>query len=224
MNSITQIQERFENREWFENAFTMISSITKCQKLFNQILPLMPATSNTFGRNTLILHLFIKFECFNSEEVWINLQDNFSREVVDLPLLNDFCAHFKEACKRYFYESFATEKQKREYMVHQQKKNKRTKTERYKKLLNMDQKASSEKVEAARVKFERSLIAWTFVINDMDLMEAAIIKTTAEKWEADFEAETLRTCGRHGKVILPTKRNIEDKLVKPGKTDFMFFE
>ena len=227
VNGFTQIRDRVDNREWFDTAFMMINSNRKCQKLFDQILPLMPSKSNIFTRNTLILHLFIEFQSSNSQHVWTNLQDSLSHDVVMIPqsaLVNDFCAHFKAACERYFYTNFATEQQKQDHAVVQHNKHKRAKTERYKKWLNMDTKASFEKVEAARVKFERRLVAWTFIINDMDLMETAIINTTAERWEADFEAEMLRTCGRHGKVILPTTRNLAEKLVEPGQTDFQFIQ
>ena len=81
----------------------MITSIKKCEKFFNNLLPLMPAQSNMFARNTLILHLFMKFESCNQQFVWTQLQDNFSRGIVTMSnftLLDNFCTHFKDACKK----------------------------------------------------------------------------------------------------------------------------
>ena len=227
MSNSNDLQKRYNNRAWFEEVFHMISAIQDCTVQYNKIIPYVPASSNIFAQNTLIFNLFIYFKKMDKFKVWNDLQTHFvEKGSVDdqLILVSEFSRLFRLACNQYFYEYLATEQQKEDHASAEQLRIKRENARMYRKWLGLDESSSYERITEARDKFERRLIGWTFLINDMDLMENAIVKTTAHEFDGNFPLEMLRTSGGHGKIILPTSSNVQAKIVKRGQVDFHFHD
>jgi len=208
----------------FDELFAKIQSICKCSILFQNLLIWMPMQDGLCRRNTLILRLVNIIHYKNKQHVWLNyLNPSITDPTAILQLKEQFCTIFIDACNEYFANNYAASEKEFKQLLCTNKEQKETqKIRQDKKKFNLQNKASKETVEVAKKRYRKNLISWCMLIDDHDLAENAIIETSAQMLDGDFETSIANGAkNMHGRFKLPTTEDMEMG-EKAGALTFVF--